>query len=183
MELSTERALLTLLTEEDFPAVLDLFHEPETFNFIQHLQNKSDEQYVSILNKRLDQIQEGTGFHWVARTLDSRELIGVLNLSIVPTSDKTQLGFQLSKRYWNQGFGLELARAVRDTAVLSLGHTVIYGIVDRNNVASKKILKKLNFQPSIESFLIEKDIEIHQYNPSKNNLPSITKSSKRQITK
>ena len=167
MNLKTKRAGLKFLTEADFLDVLHLFHEPGTFDYIEHLKNKSDEAYVTILRDRLEQICLKTGFHWVARTLVDHQFIGVLNLSTIRGTDKTQLGFQLSRNYWNKGLGFELAKAILIAGTAQLGFTTIYGVFHKENAASRKILHRLDFAPAPFDFLNEKDIEIFQYTSPK----------------
>ncbi len=163
MNLKTKTAGLKFLTEADFPDVLGLFQEPGTFDYIEHLKNKTDEAYVDILMDRLEQNRMKTGFHWVARTLVDKKFIGVLNLSQIRGTDKMQLGFQLSKDYWNKGLGFELAKAIIEAGTAQLGLKTIYGVFHKENIASKKILQRLQFQPA-ENFLHEDNIEILQFN-------------------
>lgn len=167
MNLSTKTAELKFLTEADFQDMLQLFHEPGTFDYIEHLKNKSDEEYVSILKERLEQIRLKAGYHWVARTIQDNKLIGVLNLSVIRGTDKIQLGFQLSRNFWNQGLGFELANAVLQQGS-KLGYGTIYGVFHKQNVASRKILQQLHFTISDIDFLQEKDIEIFEFNPRTN---------------
>ncbi len=163
MNLRTENAQLKFLSHADFQEVLQLFHEPGTFQFIQHLENKTNEEYVSVLNNRLEQLKVNSGYHWVARSNQTQEFIGVLNLSRIPDTNKTQLGFQLSRNYWNKGLGLELAKGILDAGTNVLGYHTLYGICHQENIASRKILQRLNFRPDKDNFLLQPNIEIFQY--------------------
>jgi len=158
--LNSRRAVLNLITRHDFVDILDLFHEPETFEFISHLKNKTDEEYQNILEDRLRQVEGGTGYHWTARSAETGQLIGVLNLSRLSATEKVQLGFQLRKAYWNQGYGFELAEAVLKDALGRCGYTRIYGICEKTNIASARILRRLNFQPTAEQLFPNEDLLI-----------------------
>lgn len=85
-----------------------------------------------------------------------RRLVGKCGLYISVRSPNVQLAFVLDDSYWNQGLGTEAARASLDFGFNVLGLQRIVAFAQTPNLASQKLLHKLNMQ------LEEKDVEWNQ---------------------
>ena len=160
--METLRTKLTLLKIEDFPEVLTMFHEPDTTNYIKHLQNLSTQEYETILGNRLAQIENKIGCHWTARLRTTNEFIGALNLSPIPNTEMIQIGFQLRTKYWNQGFASELAKKLIGFGIREMKLKTIYGVFEKENVASRKVLEKLGFGVTSNRIHLDETIEVYQ---------------------
>jgi ribosomal-protein-alanine N-acetyltransferase len=144
-KLQTRRAQLTLLDTSDFGEILDLFQEPDTFQFIPHLQNKTPEEYRSVLANRINQIASGLALHFTARTSDG-ELIGVLNYSPITDTTRMQLGFQIRIKFHGQGYATELAQGVIQHLRNSKKEGLVYGVCSLDHTASATVLQRVGFQ-------------------------------------
>lgn len=153
-----------LLTKDDFSDMLAMFNEPETAFYIKHLQNLSQVEYESILNNRLTQLANKVGYHWTAKLKSSNEFIGALNLSPIPNTTMMQIGFQFRTKYWNQGFACELAKKVLEFGIQEIGLQTIYGVFEKENIASRKVLEKLGFAVDENKIHLEGPVEIYRYN-------------------
>jgi RimJ/RimL family protein N-acetyltransferase len=163
--MQTERTILTTLTKDDYTEVLVMYDEPDTFKYIAPLQNKSREELISFLDSRIAQVNDGLGYHWVVRLKENGKFIGLMNLNPIGKSDKIQVGFQLRRKYWNQGFATEVTKLVLEFAVEEAGMRVIYGVFSKRNVVSKKIFERFGFEFE-ESNMVDNDetiIEIWKY--------------------
>lgn len=161
--IETERTVLTLLAKEDFAEMLSMLMDPETSHHIRHLHLRQKEEYETVLQNRLEQIRTEKGFHWVGRLKTTYELVGAVNLSLIPGTDKMQLGFQLNQKFWNKGFATELASAILRFGVPEKGLSKIYGVFTRDNTASKKVLEKLGFEPETIDPLKEENVITYRY--------------------
>ncbi|MFK7923095.1 MAG: GNAT family N-acetyltransferase [Bacteroidia bacterium] len=141
----TNRTYLQLIEAKDFPLLLSMFQEPDTFKYIPKLQNLSIEEYKVFLQSRLQLVQSSQGYYWAARSLDTNEFIGALNLYPHSTPGVIHLGCQIKRAYWGQGYATEIMTAGRDYGIQILGMPKIYAFVDRDNLASVRLLDKLNF--------------------------------------
>jgi len=182
--LETERTLLTLLTEEDLPAMMDMAREPDTFKYLKKLRIMTEQEYALFLQAKLEQIRTGAGFHWAVWLKDSTlqqapadvprhaavesagespVFIGAVNLNPVAGTPMMQIGCQLKRDYWYQGFASELTRRLRDFAVTEAGLTTVYGLFEKENKASRRLLEKLGFvwQETRDSQGVV--LEIHKY--------------------
>lgn len=188
--LETERTLLTLLTEEDLPDMMDMAREPETFKYLKKLRIMTEQEYALYLQTKLEQIRTGVGYHWAvwlkgnsglqataggsgqaqgktgqthASTSESLVFIGAVNLNPVAGTPMMQIGCQLKRDYWHQGFASELTRRLRDFAVTEAGLTTVYGLFEKENRTSRRLLEKLGFiwQETRDSQGVV--LEIHKY--------------------
>jgi len=176
--LHTARTTLTLLTEADLPAMEALAREPDTFKYIKKLRVMSPEQYTQFLQVKLEQIRTGVGYHWAVWLKDGstspRHFIGAVNLNPIKgvgasTSPngpaRLQIGCQLKRDYWGQGFASELTTRLLHFAIHELKLPVVYGVFEQDNAISRRLLEKLGFVFE-ESFQEQEVIaEIHKYVP------------------
>jgi [ribosomal protein S5]-alanine N-acetyltransferase len=161
--LTTERTLLTLLTAEDLPAMMDMAREPDTFKYIKKLRIMSEQEYAQFLQVKLEQIRNKTGFHWAVWLKEGRSFIGAVNLNPVAGTPMMQIGCQLKRNYWGQGFASELTKCILDFGINELGLETVYGLFEKKNDASRRLMQKLGFvwQETKDSQGVE--LEIHKY--------------------
>ena len=143
--IKTERTILTLLQKSDFDELLEMFSEKDAFKYIRPHQHKSIEERIGFLELKLNQIENKTGFYWVARCSETNELIGAINLTPIPKTDKMQIGWMIKSSHQRKGYATETARGVLEFAVKNANFNPIYGVFEKENIASEKILKQLNF--------------------------------------
>jgi [ribosomal protein S5]-alanine N-acetyltransferase len=162
--MQTERTIWTLLEEKDFPQMTEMSREPDTFRYIRRLQVMTEEEYQQYLLLKLEQIRLGKGYHWAVWLKTNGAFIGAVNLNPIGNSERLQIGCQLKRDYWGQGFASELTRAVMDFAVGEAGLREIYGVFEKDNIVSRRLLAKLGFS-LVEETLTEQgvDIEIHRW--------------------
>jgi len=166
--METERTIWTLLEEKDLPAMTEMSREPDTFRYLRKLRVMTDEEYQQFLLLKLEQIRLGTGYHWAIRLKSDGSFIGAVNLNPVwgnrgSEQPRMQIGCQLKRDYWGQGFAGELMRRVLDFAIDELRLPVVYGVFQKENIASRRMLGKLGFAWLESKTEQDTDIEIHRY--------------------
>ena len=119
--------------------------EPDTFRYIKKLRVMTDEEYQRFLRVKLEQIRLKTGYHWAVRLKDGGDFVGAVNLNPIGETKRLQIGCQLKRQYWGQGFASELTRRVLEFAVDEVGLKEIYGVFEKENQASRRLLAKLGF--------------------------------------
>jgi len=188
--LHTARTTLTLLTEADLPAMEALAREPDTFKYIKKLRVMSPEQYTQFLHTKLEQIRIGVGYHWAVWV--DNYFIGAVNLNPIKRTSNSgalnnpanpgspggttnppgpdsparlQIGCQLKRDYWGQGFASELTACILHFAIHELKLPAVYGVFEKDNDISRRLLEKLGFVFE-ESFQEQEIIaEVHKYIP------------------
>ena len=159
--MKSSRTQITFLKPKDFPEALQIFKQKDALIYIEPLQNLSDDEYFQRFQKKYEEYKNGSGFHFVARMKDSRELIGILNLNPMPGSSDMYIGYIINKTYWNKGYGSELAAWVKDYAIQKAGLVNVFALIEDTNKASKKILEKLGF--TLNSIKTENEIILKTY--------------------
>jgi ribosomal-protein-alanine N-acetyltransferase len=170
MIMETERTIWTLLEEKDFPAMTEMSREKDTFRYIRRIQVMTPEEYQQYLWLKLEQIRLKTGYHWAVWLKEDGSFIGAVNLNPIGNSELLQIGCQLKRDYWGQGFASELTIRVRDFAMAEAGLSEVYAVFEKDNVVSRRLLEKLGFV-WVESKRTEQDVdvEIHRYPPLRGN--------------
>jgi len=144
--------------------MLEMAGEPDTFQYIRKLRSMTASEYARFLQVKLEQIRDKSGFHWAVWLKEEKgEFIGAVNLNPVAGTSMMQIGCQLKRAWWHQGFASELMKCIRDFGVKEAGLTTVYGVFERENQASRRLLEKLDFvwQETREEQGIE--LEIHKY--------------------
>jgi len=144
--IQTERINLKLLTPSDLEEALNMFQEPNTFQYIRPLQGKTREEYLSFLQVKLKEIETQKGYYWVVRHQDSGEFIGAINLTPISGTDQIQIGWQIRDQFRRQGYASEAAQLAFDYGLHETPFHPIYAVFEKANIASERILQKLGFR-------------------------------------
>lgn len=78
-------------------------------------------------------------------------------VALVKDGKDDEIGYRLIKEYWQKGYGLEVCKGLI-LYCKQLKMQKLIGYVIDENIASKKILEKLNFTPIAK--LINKDLQL-----------------------
>lgn len=136
---------MSLLSEKDFPEVFEMFEEPDIFQYICPDEIRTSETNTEFLNLKLTEIATGKWFYWLLRSSSDNSLIGAINVTPIPGTDETQIGWMIRKRFQKQGFAYEAAQKTMEFILNKTNHSLIYSVYDIENIASEKIIEKLGF--------------------------------------
>jgi [ribosomal protein S5]-alanine N-acetyltransferase len=166
--MQTTRTILGLLEENDLPAMREMAQEPDTFRYIRKLQVMTAEEYDRFLLVKLEQIRLKTGYHWAVRRKAAGEkaggdFVGAVNLNPIGNSQRLQIGCQLKRAYWGQGFATELTKRVLQFAIGEAGLTEVYGVFEKDNIVSRRLLDRLGFLPLETKAEQGIEVEIYRY--------------------
>lgn len=151
--------------------------EPDTFRYIRKLQVMTEEEYQRFLLLKLEQIRLKSGYHWAVwlkaggagegedRNAGRRDFVGAVNLNPIGSSQRLQIGCQLKRAYWGQGFASELTKKVLEFALDEAGLTEVYGVFEKDNAVSRRLLGKLGFACIETKTEQDVEIEVHRYPP------------------
>ena len=161
--METERTIWTLLEEKDFPAMTEMSREKDTFKYIRRLEVMTAEEYQQYLLLKLEQIRLGKGYHWAVWLKTDGAFAGAVNLNPIGNSERLQIGCQLKRDYWGQGYASELTLRVRDFAMAEAGLDMVYAVFQKDNAVSRRLLEKLGFVWLESKTEQDTEIEIHRY--------------------
>ena len=151
------------MEEKDFPAMTEMSREEDTFKYIRRLQVMTAEEYQQYLLLKLGQIRLGKGYHWAVWLKTDGNFVGAVNLNPIGSSERMQIGCQLKRDYWGQGYASELTLRVRDFAMAEAGLDTVYAVFQKDNVVSRRLLEKLGFAWLESKKEQDTEIEIHRY--------------------
>ncbi|WP_164914178.1 GNAT family N-acetyltransferase [Aquimarina sediminis] len=161
--MKTKRLFLDLIEETHIPEVLEMYKEPDTFKYIKPLQGKDDKFYSDFLKLKIKEVRSKKGFFWVVRNHDL-ELVGAINLTPIPNTERIQIGWQIRDKHRRQGFAYEASKAALEFGTKEAKITPIYSVFEKENIASQKILTKLNFSFYENIDKDGKELEVYVYN-------------------
>ncbi|HMJ07555.1 MAG TPA: GNAT family N-acetyltransferase, partial [Pyrinomonadaceae bacterium] len=109
--LDTERLLIRKLTPDDLPWLIEMRSDPDVYRYLGGWEKQNPEAVTKRFAFYLD-CYEKFGFGQCKMALKSTgELIGCSGLLPLEETGEIEVGYNLSKKYWRQGFGEECARA------------------------------------------------------------------------
>ncbi len=162
--ITTNRTYSRPLKQEDFNTLIEMYLEPDSNKYVAPLKNKPRELFKSFLQKKIEQNHHELGF-WVALEKESNKLLGTVNLNLFEPLSIYHVGCHLIKDYWNQGYATELLEAVIHYGFHEKKLKEIHGIVEKENLASKKLLKKLGFNYDSTEILEGGQVEVYTLQP------------------
>ena len=161
--LETERTILTLLTPAELPEMEAMAREEDTFKYLKKFSSMSAEAYTQFLQTKLDQIRTRVGYHWAVRSKTGQPFIGAVNLNPIAGGSRLQIGAQLKRDYWGQGYATELLARLVTFGIDELKLPAVYGVFEKDNTASRRLLEKLGFVFEKSYKEQEVELEVHQY--------------------
>jgi RimJ/RimL family protein N-acetyltransferase len=165
LRLETERLVLRKPEAADFDAYLEMWSDPEVVRFLGGNVAGAPETAAGIDRMLRHWDRHGVGLFSVIRKEDER-LVGrvgyllwdperwesALNEELEGDLEH-EIGWTISRAYWNQGYATEAAIACRDHAFGDLGRDRVISLIAPQNVASIRVAEKLG-----ESH--ERDVEL-----------------------
>lgn len=141
-----ERVYLREVSLDDAPFMYDLMNQQAWIEFI-------GDRDITSLDKAKDHIESGPmlsyrvhGFGLYLVIIKGNDKpVGACGLLKRTYLDAPDLGFAISERYYRQGFGYEAATLVLKAAKTLTNADLIYASVNKANVGSCNLLKKLGF--------------------------------------
>lgn len=158
MIFETERLLIRKLKLEDLTRFHQLESNPNVLKYADG-EVKSFEEIKKELKNLIHKYSLKDNKFWIyaIETKSNGNFIGTI--ALVKDSLETEIGYRFIEHYWRKGFGLEVCRGLL-LYCKTIGLTKLVGYVIDKNIASKKILEKLNFKLVDDSF--NKDLQLQE---------------------
>lgn len=141
--MKTERLIIRRITRKDMDALLAIMGKPEVMYAWEHGFTKKDVR--KWINRQLTRYRKD-GFGYYAIILkESGTLIGQAGLmkSTINGNETVELGYILDNTYWNNGYGIEAARACLEYAFYELDMKTVCCSIRPENKASIRVAEKL----------------------------------------
>lgn len=145
--IATERILLRELTDDDVPALFEIFSHPEVMRYWSSPPLKSTAQARALLEHIRESFRKQDLFQWGIALQNENHIIGTCTLAQLDASNRrAEIGYVLARTYWGQGLMHQALPALVDFAFTTLMLNRIEADVDPRNAASLRLLERLGFQ-------------------------------------
>lgn len=137
--LETERLRLRELEEKDLDAMGRILKDPEVMYAYEH--GFSDEEVRQWLDRNRQRYAEDGFGLWAVVERKTGDFIGLCGLTWQDWEGRRvlEIGYQLRKDKWHQGFAAEAAAACRRYAFETLGAKEVFSIIRDNNFPSQRV--------------------------------------------
>lgn len=139
MKIKTQRCLIRPFIEEDLDTFMT-YRNDEAWMKYQDFKGYTKAQYLSLIVETKPHIKHG--LQLAITNKDTGDLIGDLFLNL--TEDICWLGYTIHPNYARQGYAYEAVKGIIPW-VISKGAKKIETSIHKDNVASLKLIRKLNF--------------------------------------
>ncbi|WP_299014277.1 GNAT family N-acetyltransferase [uncultured Polaribacter sp.] len=156
MIFETERLLIRKLKLEDLSSFYKLQNNPNVLKYADGEVKSFAENKIELLNL-IARYQKADNDFWIYAIVNKTDKQFIGTLALVKEGLDDEIGYRFIEDYWGQGFGLEACKGLLFYCKNRGFKKLIAYVVDEN-IASKKILEKLNFK--IESSAINKDLQL-----------------------
>lgn len=153
--LETTRCYLRELTIDDAQHFFDLNADEDVIKYTGDKAFESVESAHQFLADYNPYQEHGYG-RWAVINKNTNEFLGWCGLKYSTELNEVDLGFRFHKKYWNQGFATETAKACLDYGFNQLHLSKIVGRAMEANSASVKVLEKIGM-----TFVMKCEFELH----------------------
>lgn len=154
--LETERCYLRELSVDDAQSFYDLNADPEVVKYTGDKPFQNVFEAKSFLENYNQYELYGYG-RWAVISKSDNEFLGWCGLRFMPDLDGVDLGYRFFRKYWNQGYATETAKACVEYGFNNLKLTKIVGRSMEDNVGSVKVLEKVGM-----TFVGKFDFDLHE---------------------
>lgn len=142
--LRTERLILRPFAEDDAPDIQRLAGELEVADTTLRVPHPYPDGAATIwIVESAFAWETGKGASYAITDAESGDLLGAIGLAIAPEHAYAEMGYWISREYWNRGLCTEAARAVLELAFDSLSLHRVQARHFTRNAASGRVLQKV----------------------------------------
>jgi [ribosomal protein S5]-alanine N-acetyltransferase len=146
-QLETSRLRLLEMTNEDVTALIRHFGNEEVVRFLEMNPIQTQDQASEWLQWMGGFFSARDGLRWGAKHKSDGSFVGSVGLhKWNRESNYAELGYDLGREYWEQGYATEITTAVIDFGWESMNLNRIEADVVQGNTHSMAVLEKLGFQ-------------------------------------
>lgn len=145
--LYVSRILLRTIENTDSDDLFEIYADTHTMEFASDPVFSSSSMVVQMLDSVARLEQSGESLEWAIVERQTSKVIGTCGLhSFSSDGQGCEVGCLLNSTYWRQGFMTEALGLLFNYAK-SVGISVLYADIDKSNLRSQALFKKLGFEP------------------------------------
>lgn len=144
--ITTQNLTLRAFTGEDADAMFKVLNGQDVLKYFPSSEPMTQELVQKMINFLLNHWEKyGYGL-WAVEHKELGTLIGRCGLQYIAETAETEIDFILEPQFWGRGFATEAGRACLQFGFDELQVKQIVGIVHPANLASQRVLEKLELQ-------------------------------------
>lgn len=141
--LETVNLILRIASIQDVADIFVYSSDEQVTRYLRWGPHQTVEETKNYIHGVLMQYREGQDGPWVIEYKLTGSVIGHIHLMDIDEKHlKAQVGFVLSRRYWNKGFSTEALIKVLEYSFSALGLNRVEAFCVRENRAAKRVLEK-----------------------------------------
>ena len=159
--LETEWLILRKMTMDDAADMFDYASDPEVARNLSWDVPRSIEATRVFLADIVDRYRAGRVAGWGIVHKQDNKLIGTCGfITLDPRHGRAEIGYALSRRYWNKGYMTEAVRKVISFGFLTMDLHRIQAMCDVPNIASARVMEKagMKFEGILRGFMMREGL-------------------------
>jgi ribosomal-protein-alanine N-acetyltransferase len=145
-QLETKRLILKEISDRDCNDLLEVFSNNEVMKYYDIEPLRTLEEINNLIQLLCKRFKNKKGIRWGIHLKDTDKLIGtcgIQNLNI--ESLRTEIGYELSRKFWGQGLMKEALYAIIDYGFNNMSLNRIQALVEPDNKNSINLLHRIGF--------------------------------------
>ncbi|MCT1902364.1 GNAT family N-acetyltransferase [Oceanobacillus sojae] len=172
-ELFTKRLILRKMRISDAAALFNIWSDPAVAAFMNISAFTSESQTIEMINLLNKLAEKNQAIRYSVLDLNSKQIIGSCGFNAIDAENaRAEIGYDIAKAYWGNGYAPESIQALIDEAFANLGINRIEAKVEPANINSMKVLQKLGFtfEGTLRQYEKVKSnfVDMHMYSLLKN---------------
>lgn len=156
----TIRLRVRHFTKDDFDNYFALQGNPLVMQYIRPPRTR-EESDTFLQEKILAALPGDFKGYWAVENKKTKDFLGCFVIIPIPDDiEKTQLGYSFLPEHWGKGYASEVTKEGVNYFYHRTPLTEIYGVTEKANIASEKVLLKAGFQFHEKKFERETELNV-----------------------
>jgi len=144
--LTSDRLVLRQLHSKDAQDYYEIFSDDEVTRYYDVDTMTSIEQARALIDRHDAHYRNRVSIRYALELKETGKVIGTIGLYNFKEAESVEIGFDLNRRYWKQGYMTEAIKRIIDFTFQNLRIYTVYGGFLKANTASENLMKRLGFK-------------------------------------
>lgn len=147
-KVETERLILRRFKEDDVKAIYETWlSDPEVSKYMIWNYQEDIEDTKKWLQKCIEKYKNDNIYNWGIELKETNNLVGSISANKSENDEECyEIGYTIGRRYWGNGYATEALKKVTEYLIKEVGIRKFLCRYAKENIASKKVIKKVGFE-------------------------------------
>ncbi|SCY45940.1 GNAT family N-acetyltransferase [Alkaliphilus peptidifermentans] len=160
--LETERLIMREFDESDLCEYIELISDENVYKWLGNRKQKTSEEARNTINYFIKEFSKNGIGVFAVISKESKKLIGQVGVKYINELDATEYLYALDYREWNKGYATEIGKNFIQYYRTKFPNKKLVAIVYPDNIQSKKVLSKLNFEFKGQKEIFETKLDYYE---------------------